>query len=352
MANVLGELFADIADAIREKTGETGSMKPAEFPSKIDAIETQTDPVLQDKTITENGTYTADSGFDGLGSVTVDVAGSGGGGSLPAGVYWEQQNIKPPNEYKQFWFKLNGNLYCGALGYKGSGNNPSFYKWNGSAWTKLIDAFQYVPNGVPQFDVVELNGKIHFGGGDSVKHQCWDGVSSTITVMNDVPAKVDYRNCFFAHKGKLMCYTCYAADTAGLYEWDEASDTWTLVMSSQRFTYYYWLSVDDVLYCWQNKNLYKFENGTLTQIGTLAGTIVRRFTDGKRFLYTVTSSAGAPQAIYEYDFETNTSKIIGYAPGYSKGGNEFWVADGKIHLTLAGDNGEFATNLIMHEVTE
>ena len=34
---------------------------------------------LQDKTITENGTYTADDGFDGLGSVTVEVAGSGGG---------------------------------------------------------------------------------------------------------------------------------------------------------------------------------------------------------------------------------------------------------------------------------
>ncbi len=32
---------------------------------------------LQDKTITENGTYTADSGYDGLGSVTVEVAGSG-----------------------------------------------------------------------------------------------------------------------------------------------------------------------------------------------------------------------------------------------------------------------------------
>lgn len=33
--------------------------------------------VLQDKTITENGTYTADSGYDGLGSVTVEVAGGG-----------------------------------------------------------------------------------------------------------------------------------------------------------------------------------------------------------------------------------------------------------------------------------
>lgn len=33
----------------------------------------------QDKTITENGTYTADSGYTGLGTVTVDVQASGGG---------------------------------------------------------------------------------------------------------------------------------------------------------------------------------------------------------------------------------------------------------------------------------
>lgn len=40
MANVLGNLFKDIADAIRSKNGETGTMKPAEFPEKIAAIQT------------------------------------------------------------------------------------------------------------------------------------------------------------------------------------------------------------------------------------------------------------------------------------------------------------------------
>ena len=34
----------------------------------------------QDKTITENGTYTADEGYTGLGTVLVNVASSGGGG--------------------------------------------------------------------------------------------------------------------------------------------------------------------------------------------------------------------------------------------------------------------------------
>ena len=39
MANALGVLFQDIANAIREKTGETGTMKPAEFPTAISGIE-------------------------------------------------------------------------------------------------------------------------------------------------------------------------------------------------------------------------------------------------------------------------------------------------------------------------
>ena len=40
MANVLGTLFGEIADAIRAKSGESGTMKPAEFPAKIAAIPT------------------------------------------------------------------------------------------------------------------------------------------------------------------------------------------------------------------------------------------------------------------------------------------------------------------------
>ena len=40
MSNVLGNLFGEIANAIREKTGGTGTMKPAEFPAEIASIVT------------------------------------------------------------------------------------------------------------------------------------------------------------------------------------------------------------------------------------------------------------------------------------------------------------------------
>lgn len=42
MANALKTLFLDIADAIRNKTGDTGTMKPADFPTKISEIQTGT----------------------------------------------------------------------------------------------------------------------------------------------------------------------------------------------------------------------------------------------------------------------------------------------------------------------
>lgn len=81
MANKLYEEndIQDIANAIRGKTGKSNTMKVSQMASEISGIETETAPKLQDKVITENGTYSADSGFDGLGSVTVEVASAGGG---------------------------------------------------------------------------------------------------------------------------------------------------------------------------------------------------------------------------------------------------------------------------------
>lgn len=49
MANVLGELFQDIADAIRTKTGGTETMKPASFPDQIMSIEANAElPAAED----------------------------------------------------------------------------------------------------------------------------------------------------------------------------------------------------------------------------------------------------------------------------------------------------------------
>ena len=76
MANVLAELFQNTANAIREKTGDTGTMKPAEFPEKIRAIETGGGgggvANIIPLTITENGKYNVADGVDGYAPVTVN----------------------------------------------------------------------------------------------------------------------------------------------------------------------------------------------------------------------------------------------------------------------------------------
>ena len=71
--SVLSDLFADIATAIRAKSGENGTMKPAEFPEKISEISVGSDPVVQALEVTENGTYTPPEGVDGYSPVTVKV---------------------------------------------------------------------------------------------------------------------------------------------------------------------------------------------------------------------------------------------------------------------------------------
>ena len=114
MANKLYEEshIQNIANAIRGKTGKSDKMKVSQMASEIGGISTKSDiklqektasqngtvtadsgydglskvhvsvpdktPKLQDKTITENGTYQADNGYDALRSVTVEVASSGG----------------------------------------------------------------------------------------------------------------------------------------------------------------------------------------------------------------------------------------------------------------------------------
>ena len=66
MANVLAELFQNTANAIREKTGESGTMKPAEFPEKIRSITggggESASAKLIPLTVTENGVYEPPTG--------------------------------------------------------------------------------------------------------------------------------------------------------------------------------------------------------------------------------------------------------------------------------------------------
>lgn len=75
---IIDEHLSNIASAIRNKTGETTTYYPSEMAAAINNI--QTVPNLQDKSYTPTvtgATITADTGYDGLSSVTVSPLADG-----------------------------------------------------------------------------------------------------------------------------------------------------------------------------------------------------------------------------------------------------------------------------------
>ena len=66
--------LADIAAAIREKTGNTeASFTPGQMGDAIRAIEANAEPVIEALSITANGVYTAPEGLDGYNPITVEI---------------------------------------------------------------------------------------------------------------------------------------------------------------------------------------------------------------------------------------------------------------------------------------
>lgn len=91
MNNVLGSLFGDIAEAIRSKTGEAGTMKPAEFPDKIAGISVgggsggDGEWVIAKGTVDANGaTQTVTHGLGVIPDIVTVMLNSSGVGGMPS----------------------------------------------------------------------------------------------------------------------------------------------------------------------------------------------------------------------------------------------------------------------------
>lgn len=77
-----------LANKIRELTGLTDKMDQFAMAENLEGVTAASDPVLQDKTVTANGTVTADEGYDGLSSVTVNVEAE-----APAGMSFDSSAV-------------------------------------------------------------------------------------------------------------------------------------------------------------------------------------------------------------------------------------------------------------------
>lgn len=84
----LSNLFSDIADAIRAKTGGAASIVADDFPTAISGISTGEEANLQSKSVTPSTSLqsvVADTGYDGLSSVSVSAVTSAIDSGITAG---------------------------------------------------------------------------------------------------------------------------------------------------------------------------------------------------------------------------------------------------------------------------
>lgn len=129
----LTDFLTDVSSAIKQKTGDSAPIPASEFDTEILSIETagnyqsktlnitqngnynllpdqefdaisnvnisvSVSPVLQNKTITENGSYTADQNYDGLGTVIVNVPQTG---DVPVKLFETQEAMQADPDAKE-----------------------------------------------------------------------------------------------------------------------------------------------------------------------------------------------------------------------------------------------------------
>ena len=315
MANVLGELFRNIAAAIREKTGDTATMKPADFPAKI---------------------------------ISIEAGGGGGGGSLPAGLYWlnNYDNLPAPTIYAQHWFTFNGELYASARNGSGGGNTGDIYKYANGAWTKVVTAYTFGST-FTGFFTVEFNGKVHFYGQETAYHYIYDG-SSSIVKKADIPNKLD-KNGMFVDGGQLKAYSAYDGK---VYKWDESSDTWTAEATiGAKYQSWIFYTIDNIAYAWYSKKVYRYNNGTLTELFSTTNNLAYSFhgTLHNGCIYHGTSetynTGGTP--LIEIDVKNFTETKLGKMPPFKSGAG---IVSYRNELLFYGGDDSGRASMVAYEV--
>jgi hypothetical protein len=212
--------------------------------------------------VAEGKTFHRADGVIATGTMVAGGGIGGGGGSLPAGVYFTASSIKSPTNFRHKRFMFNGELY--AIWYNAAGNGYAnrLSKWNGSAWESVLSSQLSTMDGTG-WKACEYNGKMHFIEGKS--HYVFDG--TTFTNSTDLPEMI-YGNPVI-YQGKIVAYVTTGGN---LYEWDDTNSAWVSMakLANNNDTYYAPFTYNDTLYLVESKKLYIYNDGVLNEVATLS----------------------------------------------------------------------------------
>jgi N-acetylneuraminic acid mutarotase len=218
------------------------------------------EPNLQEKTITENGEYVADEGYDGLSKVKVNVE-SGASFNIHYG-------LNPPEDTSMLWVETDtvpNNIMLGVHEAKEQKVDrldviPSYYQQLYGGGSAVLGTKLYIFGGM------------NFATGSSSATNnatCFDMESETLTTIAKLPQEVEANPCatvgdkiyIFGGFGKLGAST-------SLRVYDPETDTYSTPAASLPMTTYPCSVIATKAYFFNNYGTYVFdtETGTYTTI--------------------------------------------------------------------------------------
>lgn len=311
MANVLAELFQNTADAIREKTGDTGTMKPAEFPEKIRGIDAKGN--LVPLSVTENGTYIpSGEDIDGYSSVEVNVPNA----------------IEGQTVHKITFLNYDGTELYSRYVFDGDDCESPVTKGQIAKPTRETDV-RYI---------YTFSGWTSSAGG-----------TANSTILNDI---AEDKTVYAAYSTTYVYYTVNWYDGETLMKTEQVHYGGTATPpSTEKSGYVFdgWGTEDYTIYedtdfygTWSVDTAYAVKMADAEELPTAKVTGLAYNADGTRLL------AVNPTALYEYDATTEPYTLIGTHSFYTPASNSYKLDSDRYIGVQYINNGAYY--VVVHEV--
>lgn len=275
------------------------------------------------------------------GKVFVDAQGNPieGTALIQTDMHLSIEDMVAPSEFHQLWFRLNDTLYA-AVGLTSSWE---IYRYDDNSWVKVIDEME-VSLGRPSSSTyaIEHNGVVHFFAENKQNHYVFDGI--TLSQKMDLPN--DTRSVCL-HQEKIANYM---TDNC-IYQWDEATDTWTLLIENVSSSYYltHIFAANGFLYIKDNTTLYKIIDNGKEEVGNIPITVTQLVVkDNKVVILGEGQYYNSPKRVYTYDLVTGTSAFLGNLPTSAE--FMYICEDGSIRGLIDNDCPSDKTNSFILEI--